>query len=320
MSMKQYQPLVKNAEHVLVGVAQIRVGKPSLRAVGTAAVGAMQRVTQSDLVTDTTDGVTKIVKPTSTLSTGTITSSSTSGTYTGALDGAFILRYNGATFDIFAPDGSMDAGVDAATLGTGYALNLEGGPSGLTLTTVIGTPAEKDSFIVPVWSGLAQDKVQTGIVTPYSPFRGSNESIGAVQSATFSPKVDSVATLEAGFPSEVFDRIVTKTSVTVSFEAMEYKNDNISHLKEMVSQIINESKIGAVPVEVVMRTRGNQLVTFWIPNCTVENLPEIAPQNDFSSLSWELAGSKMTEVSGASDTYNAWLRNAYLYRELEYIH
>lgn len=320
MSMKQYQPTVKNAEHVLVGVAQVRVGKPSLRAIGTAAAGVLQLVTQSEIAVDDTDSTTEYIKPTDTLSTGAITSSTVSGTYSGALDGAFIARFDGTDFDIYAPDGSKDAAVTVAALGSGYEMQLDGGASGVTLTCVIATPAEGDTYIVPVWSGLAVDKLQTGIVTPYSMFKGSNESIGAVKSATFSPKLDSVATLEAGFPSEVYDRIVSKTSVGVKFEAMEYNNEAVAYLKNMVSQIINESKIGAVPVEIVMRTRGNQLVTFWIPNCTIENVPELAPQNDYSSMNWELAGSKMTEVDGANDEYNAWLRNAYLYRELSYVH
>lgn len=322
MDMKQYQPIVKNAADVLIGVAQVRVGLPSLRDIVVASAGPLQRVTQSTVITDETDGVTQIVRPGTVLSTGTITTGTVAGVYTGPLDGAFILRFATATtVDVYAPDGSRDAAVPVASFTAGYALKLEGAAvSGLTLTMTIATPAVGDTFILPAWSGTAQNKVQTGIICPYSPFRGSGNSVGAVKSASFSPKVDSVATLEAGFPSEVYDRIVTKTSVGVKFEAQEYMNANLSSLKNMVSMIINESKVGAVPVEIVMRTRGNSLISFWIPNANAENLPEIAPTNDYSSFSWELAGARMTEVAGGSATYNAWLRNTYIYRELQYVH
>jgi hypothetical protein len=164
------------------------------------------------------------------------------------------------------------------------------------------------------------NKTQTGIITPYSMFKGSNESVGGLRSSSFTPKVDDIATLESGFPSEVVDKIITKTSVSVKFEALEYTNANIGYLKNLVSSIINEATSAAVACEVVMRTRGNKLISFWIPNTSIENAPDYAPTNDFSSLNWELAGSRMTEVDGASAAYNAWLRNCWLYREAEYVH
>ena len=322
MDMKQVQPTVRNAGDVLVGVAQIRVGLPSLRDAGTAVTGVMQLVTKSTVFTDETDGVTEIVRPTNTISAGVIASSSNTGSYTGEQDGAFILRFTDATTcDIYGPDGYKDAAVTATELGTGYELKLEGAvASGVTLTCVVTTPVEGDTYIVPIWSGLAQAKSQTGIVTPYPPFKGSGNSVGAVKSASFSPKIDSTATLEAGFPAETYDRIVTKVSVGLKFEAQEFKNANLSSLQDMVSKIINEAKVGAVPVEIVMRTRSNNLVTFFVPNANAENLPEIAPTNDFSSFNWELSGSRMSEVNGASNTLNAWLRNAYIYRQTEYMH
>lgn len=318
--MKQYQPLVKNAADVIVGVAQIRVGKSSIRDAATAANGVLSVVPQSTLKTDATNGTTQIVVPTVTPSTVTITTHSITGTYTGTQDGCFILRYNGTTWDIFDPEGNKDAGIGTSTTFTAVSLKHKGGASGLTLSATLAGATSGDTMIIPVWAGTAQDSVQTGIVSPYSPFSGSNESVGGIKSASFNPKVDSTAVLESGFPAVVVDQIITKTSVSISFEAQEYTNAAMGTLRDMISKTINESRLGSVPVEMVCRTRGNKLVSFWIPNCTLASMPTIAPTNDYSSFTWELTGSTLTEVSTGSATYNAWLRNTYIFRELGYIH
>jgi len=323
---KEYQPRVKDAANVLVGVAQVRVGRPSVRAAGTAAVKAVQFVGTSAVTVDTSTGTSvDIVRPSDMSTGGTMPTGGTlaaSGTYTGDYDGCFIIRVKDATtVDIYGPNAYKDADVLISAL-TNYNMKLAAATTSGAL--ISGTPATSptagQTFVVPVWSGTAQDKTQTGIVSPYSMFSGSTESVGGLKSASFSPKLDSVKTLEAGFPSEVYDRIVERTSVEITLEAMEYNNDNIQHLKNMVSQIINESKLPAVPVEVVLRTRGNSLISFFVPNASITQFPSYSPTNDFSSLNWSLGTSKLTEISGATTEYNLWLSNAYTYVELTYTH
>jgi len=323
---KEYQPRVKDAANVLVGVAQVRVGRPSVRAAGTAAVKAVQFVGTSAITVDTSTGTSvDIVRPSDMSTGGTLPTGCTlaaSGTYTGDYDGCFIIRVtDSTTVDIYGPNAYKDADVAISSL-TNYNMKLAAATTSGAL--ISGTPATSptagQTFVVPVWSGTAQDKNQTGIVSPYSMFSGSTESVGGLKSASFSPKLESVKTLEAGFPSEVFDRIVERTSVEVAFESFEYTNDNIQYLKNMVSEIINEAKLPSVPVEIVMRTRGNSLISFWINNCSITQFPSYSPISDYSALTWSLGTTKLTEITGATSEYNVWLSNAPIYTELLYTH
>lgn len=323
---KDYQAMVKDANTVLVGVAQVRVGLPSIRSAGTAITKALQFVGTSTMIADTSTGATiNYLDPLDMSTGGTLPTGCTAtvtGTYTGAYDGCFILRYNGTTWDIFSPAGYQDAAVTTASITSGKAMNiLSATASGLTITGVMATtPTSGQTWIIPVWSGTAQNKNQTGIISPYSMFQGSNESVGGLKSATFTPKLESIKTLESGFPSLVADRVIEKISVECKFEALEYNNANIANLKNMVLQITQQFAIPALPVEVVMRTRGNNLVSFWIPNASLQSVPSYSPTNDYSSLSWELGATKSTEITGETAAYNTWLRNANIYEELTYLH
>lgn len=325
---KEYQPQVKDASSVLVGVAQVRIGKPSVRDAGTAAIKSVQFVGTSNISVDTSTGASIDVVQVGDMSTGGVKPAgctlASAGTYTGTYDGCFIIRATSATLvDIYGPNGYKDAGITITSF-SATPKDMKTGAAATSGATLQGVPATTITagmtWIVPVWAGTAQDKVQTGIVSPYSMFSGAAESVGGVKSASFTPKIDSIKTLEAGFPSETFDRIVEKTSVDLKFDALEYNNSNVAYLKNMVSQVINEAKLPSVPVEVVMRTRGNQLVTFWVPNAGITQFPSYSPQNDYSSLPWELGANKMTEITGETDTYNVWLKSAPIFVELGYTH
>lgn len=332
---KDYQPVVKDAGSVLVGVAQVRVGKLSIRSAGTAVVGAPQAVTQSTIITDATDGTTQVVVPTDTLNTGTAVITTPSVAYTGKYDGCFIIRVTstGVTggVEVFAPNGYKNSTVMVASAISAFAPKMNAtDASGVTITATFTNHAVGDTWVIPVWSASAIDRVQSCIVSPYSMFRGAAESVGGLKSASFQPKLDSIKTLESGFPEEVMDRIVTKTSAQVKFEAQEYTNVNVAHLKTAVKKIMNDSALPSLPCEVVMRTRGNSLISFWIPNAGITNAPTYAPSNDYSTLTWELECLNQTEVSKSGDflsvidaelaIFNAWLRNVPLFSELTYVH
>lgn len=326
--MKQFQPLVKNVGGVLVGVAQVRVGKPSVRDAGTAEVKSVQYVGTSEKKTDATSGTSvDYIKPLDTSTGGTLPAGCTlasGGTYTGEYDGCFIIQATSATLcDIYAPNGYKDAGVTISSFAsTPLDMNLGSGePSGATIEGVPATTITAGmTWIVPVWSGAAQTKVQTGIISPYSMFSGSAESVGGLKSASFVPKMDSIKTLESGFPSVTVDRIVEKTSVDIKMEAQEFTNANIDNLRSMMSKVINDATISAIPVEVLVRKRDNSIVSFWIPNAGLTQFPEINPQNDFSSLTWELGASQLTEVTGESAIYNTWVNHTPIFSELSYLH
>lgn len=322
---KEFQPKVKSADSVLVGVAQVRIGKPSTRDAEAAAVMAVQSVGQSALKSvNLQSGLPiNIIKPTRTGNTGMPNAATpfvSSGTYTGEYDGCFIIRKMGTDYSIFGPDGVEDAGVTIAEITAGYSMMVAGVASGATITGVIDTPAEGDTWVVPVWAAGEKSNDQTAIVTPYSMFSTDAESVGGLTEASFTPAVDEVKTLESGFPSTVDASMITKTSVEISFGALEYTNSNLQYLRDMISGVINDSAQMSLPVEVVMQTRGGDLITFWCPNASLSNLPAIAPTNDFSTMTWTLKASTQTEEANYSATYNKWLTESPIFSELVYIH
>lgn len=314
------QPIVRDSGQTLVGVAQIRVGKPSIRTTATAAVGNPTAVGQSDKILSTSDNTTYVVRPKAIYVTNTGTATITvSGTYTAKWDGCIIIRaVDASNVNVFSPNNYMKT--TAGPLSSYSVETASGVASGLTIDATFSGMAAGDTWVIPVWSGVAQDKPQTGIVSPYSMFSGSAFSVGGLKSAEVGMKINGVKKLESGFPTVVADQIIDSTSVSVSFEAYEYANTNMNVLKQMMSEIINKGNIAAVSVEAVMRTRGGSLVTFWIPTATFTSLPSLAPTNDFSTVKFELEALKQTEVTGESTYYNAALAESYIYSELLYSH
>ena len=334
---KQYQAKVKNAGDVLVGVAQVRVGLPSVRpanyVTGTATVKAAFQVPDSTIksqpLSDGSGNCNIIVPGTSTITAPTGGSLTASGTYTGLYDGAFIVRYNGTGYDIFGPDGMQDTAT-VASVTSGYNMKLggsSGAASGATITGTITGVATGMTWVVPVWSSAAVNRAQTGIISPYGIFQKDYNSVGGLKGAKFVPKVDETKTLSSGFPETEDARVLTRTSVSISFEALEYSNANLKGLKDMISSAINDTTTAALPVEIVMRTLGNTLVSFWCPSCSLDSFPELAPTNDFSSFNWSLSANKPTEFSAISEgqsaptvQFNTWQSDANLFTEFAFIH
>lgn len=322
---------VKNPNGVLVGIAQIRIAtQTSIRSALTASMGTVIPVGQSTVFTDATDGTTEIVRPgavyvanSSTAmklaggGTGTI---SASGTYTGAYDGAFIIRATSATAGkVYAPDGTATP----FTITTGSLSTSPAAILGLTITgtglQTTGAPAAGDTWVIPVVAGTAQANLQTGIISPFSLFRGATNSVGGLKDASWDPKIDSIQTLESGFPATVNDQIIAKTSAGFKFNAYEYDGTIPQVLRGMVNAAVNVGDVQAVAAEVVFRYRGGNLVTYWCPSCTIANAPSINPSNDYSAINWELRVNDQTEA-GATGAYAAWLRNSQLYYELGHPH
>ncbi len=328
------QPIVKNAGGVLVGVAQVRVGLASKRAAGTAVVGTPVAAGKSVKVATSLDASVYCVKPQEVYAdnAGTAVLAAT-GTYSGKIDGAFIVRAVDATnVDVFSPYGYMTTATIASFNAAPVALNMVSGTaSGISLQiTTPSAVAAGDTWVIPVFSSSAMDMAQTGIISPYSLFKGATNSVGGVKSATFSPKIDGIKTLSSGFPSYVADQIIDKVSVEMQWNGLEYTNTNLQTLKNMMNKVINEGELPSVSIEFVMRSREGKQISFWVPSATFSSLPSIAPTNDYSDVPYALTGLKQTEfmtdpttqLSVANDLarYNAWLNEAPIYRELNYIH
>jgi len=327
---KKFQPVPVDAGKVLLGVAQVRLSPPSVRAAGTAVIKAVRQVPDSTISTVTgVDGSTsvKIVVPSTTLSNTGITSTlAASGTYTGTRDGAFIIRVKtlsaaaGATADIFSPTGYVEE--DVALPLTNKNLNIESATTSGVLVSgnVTAGGVVGQTFIIPVVSGSAQDSIQTNIICPYSIFSEANESAGALRDSKFSPKVDSQEIFEAGFPAETYSSVITKTSVAVSFTASEFSNTNIDHLRSLMSSVINDSKMGAVACEIMLAASDGTLYSYYVPSAKLETFPEFAPTNSYSAQSWSLNAARQTQVSGGAVVSNTWLTNTKVFYEGDYEH
>lgn len=321
---RSVQPIVKDASGVLVGVAQIRVGLPSIRPAGTAIVRPIVAVGKSKKVTAALDSVTEVVKPAdiyaANAGAGTFT---ITGTYTGAQDGTFILRASTATtLEVWSPLGFKDSNITiAAGSFASTAINVSSGtPSGLSVSASgLASVAEGDTWIISVWSGMAQNNSQTSIISPFSPLTSTN-SVGGLKASKIGFNIGSVKKLTSGFPEYVADQVIDSTSVSVSWESLEFNNSSIQTLRNMMNSVINEGNIAAVPVEVLCRTRGGALYAYWCPSTNFSKFPEISPTNDFSSSNYEMEALKMTEITGAQAYQNAWLTEAPLYQENRFTH
>lgn len=336
------QPLVRDASGVLVGVAQVRVGRPSIRPVGVAAMASgLIACGKSDKVISVSNTAETVIKPTVVYvpNSGATPAITVSGTYTGKVDGAYIIRATGnlgkvadissstpaTRLEVTDPYGTVTYTPAGLVLGTAAMT-----PSyGITLTAgTFASPQVGDTWVLPVWSGAALNMQQTGIICPFSMFYDATDSIGGLKSASFQPKIESVKKLESGFPSYVADQIIDKVSVDVSWSGYEYTNGKLALLKQMISRVINTGELSAISVEMVMRTRGGQLVRMWMPSATFTSLPTYAPTNDYSDVSFAMAVLKQTENTTTANidslsapalaTYNAWLADCPLYTELAF--
>ena len=327
---------VKDSTTALVGIAQVRIATSmSIRPVGTGTLptaALTQAVGSSFVIADASDPTQFIVKPVAAYVPNTYATNpaTPSGTYVGVVDGCFIIRpgdvatsnVDGATLtaagkvNVWAPDGTMSSVTLTGGAGT------TGVVQGVTIALAFGvTPTAKvgDTWVIPVISGSAQSGSQTGIVSPYSLFKGSTNSCGGLTSSSFDPVLDTVAKLESGFPSSINDQIIAKVSAGLKFNCQEFGNPVVSTLRYIANAAIATGDIVAVAAEIVFRQRSGNLITYWCPSCTMPKVPTIAAKNDFSDVAWELSVNKQVQNS-ATGAYAAWLRNTPLYFELQYTH
>lgn len=345
------QPIVKDASGVLVGVAQVRVGKPSIRdAVTTTSnfATSLKPVGLSSKVISVSNANEIVIKPTTVYSPNTLSNPGTAltitaaGGYTGKIDGAYIFRVcTEAKKGKVAEIGDATAGTNPVvevydpygwlchTTTSLSAFGTMTASYGMVFSAAVFTGAKVgDTWVLPVWSKSAVNLNQTAIISPFSMFYDATDSIGGLKSASFQPKIDGVKKLESGFPSQVADQIIDKVSVDVGWSGYEYTNAKLGLLKQMIARVINTGELSAISVEMVMRTRGGSLVRMWIPSATFTSLPTYAPTNDYSDIAFQMSALKQTEFTTTTGldsldaaglvTYNAWLADTPIYSELAY--
>ncbi len=334
------QAVVRDSGGVLVGVAQVRVGKPSMRStVGGTGAGtavAVGKSTTGNVAWMGTNVETVLPTEVFAANAGSMTIA-ISGTYTGIVDGAFIIRATSAgqtaVLDVYSPvgykttlsalaagssGGAKDLKINSADSAPALKISITGGTAGIAIG---------DTWIVPVYTTAAISNSQTGIICPWS-LLTSSDSVGGLKSSKLGFNIGSVKKLEAGFPTQVYDQIIDGTNISLGFESLEFNNTAIQTLRSMMNQVINNGAIAAVPLEILCRTRKGDLYSYFVPSANFSKFPEISPQNDFSSTSYEFQALKQTEISPAIPTsptqdeinYNAWLTNAPLYMEQRHTH
>jgi len=346
---RSQQAIIKDANSVLVGVAQIRVGQPSLRIATTVAQATtLTAVCQSSKVISSTVATEIVVAPSypSVANTGAAASLSVAGTYSGKVDGAYIFRaVNAATGKVAESNSATTAtkievfdvyGYLCHTTTSLAVFGVMTASFGLTFSAATFTGAlAGDTWILPVYSTAAQTKSQTGIVCPFSTLTAT-DSVGGLKSSGFSAKVDGIKKLTSGFPEIVSDQVISGVSADIEWSGFEYLNQKTSLLKKMMADVINSGNLGAVPIEMIARSRGGQAVRIWVPTATFTAFPKVSPTTDYSDISFQFSTIKQTTVTpnlanGGTDinnsagidaltvdkviTYNAWLSDSPLFSE-----
>ena len=274
------QPMTKNVANLAIGKFQVRVGKPSRRVSGAAIIKDAQKRKNGATWDDATN-----TNPTA----------ASAGTYSGTLDGAYIVEVtneSGPICSVTEPDGTVTASVDFSgavgspvTLGDGVTLSF----SSVSATGfVIG-----DVWVVGAYTGNAVSSALTGIASPYS-FLTKSDSVGSISSASLETS-PTYKNHESGYPL-VKDLVMLESSTVTVSSAIEELDAGSSPIVtgEAVSlfDILLDASINGtlynVPVELVAELVTGGTVSFWLPNCQVTPQGELAPGNDWANMPFAL--------------------------------
>jgi hypothetical protein len=280
------QPLSKNVANLGIGMFQVRVGKPSRRLAGVASTTAPQKRVAGG-ATSTADPV------------GTVT-----GTYTGAVDGAFVLTCTNATgpvFSMVSPDGTATPTVTFVTDATPVVLT-----DGISLEfdVVADTGfAVGDVYVVGAYSADAQDNIITGIASEYS-FLTSADSVGAIQSASLETN-PTYKDHYSGYPKIKDLQILESSTVTIK-SALEEINASTgvfttgyaTNLWDILFDASVSGSLYNVPVEIVAELVTGGTLSFWMPNCQITPEGDFTPGDEWASMPFALE----SQVQGALGT------------------
>lgn len=287
------QPITNNVANLGIGMFQVRIGKPSRRIAGVAATTAPQKRVSGGAIT-TAEPV------------GTVT-----GTYTGAVDGAFILTCTntaGPVFSMVSPDGTATPTVTFVTDATPVVLT--DGVS-LEFDSVAATGfAVGDVFVVGAYSGDAQNNIVTGITSPYS-FLTKADNVGAIQSASLETN-PTYKDHFSGYPKVKDLQMLESSTVTVNTALEEINADTTVittgyavNLWDILFDASINGSLYNVPVEIVAELVTGGTLSFWMPNCQVTPQGEFAPGDEWAAMPFSLEA----QVQGSLGTKR-------LYRQL----
>lgn len=281
------QPITTSVDNLGIGMFQIRIGKPSTRVAGTASVTACQRRKRG------TGTIT-------TLPVGTVT-----GTYSGTMDGAFVLTCTednsdttGLNFSCTLPDGSsatpaFTAANTPVSLGLGVSLAFN--------TIDAANFNVGDVYVIGAYTASARAANTTGIVSPYS-FLTSADRVGAISSASLASN-PTFKEHFSGYP-KVRDMLMLESSTIEISTALEEISAATGTLTKGLATTIYDmlfdgsvnGSLYYVPVEIVMNLATGGVMSFWFPNCQIVPEADFAPGNDWGNMAFKLEA----QIQGAS--------------------
>jgi hypothetical protein len=269
---RDYQAVTTDANKLLIGVMQVRVGAPCPRTSGTAYMTAAY--------------------PLQTMGVSAVTLVA-SGTYTGDKDGAYIVEIEtgGATYKYTAPDGTSETGQTMATSATDI-----GDGDGVLLDFSAATGATVGhKWVIGVKAAGAITATQTNITSVYSCLDKSF-SLGSLQSAQIT---GDITTKEhtSGYPA-VKDLVITEaTNLSVEVNIEEFGNTVTAPLFAAMLDAINTGTVYAYPVECIAQFANGDIKSFWFPNTNLVPNLNINPGTD-----WAGTPLKFDAVAQTGDT------------------
>ncbi len=293
------QPVTKDVANLGIGMFQVRVGMPARRQAGAAVVKPARLAVKGDSAIENT--------------------ATSSGTYTGLIDGVFVVEVTDNTGDavtasVWYPGTSYaDEAADQTGLSISGATLLSDGVSITLASELTVNNSVGDVYVIGVYTDQAVDNLVTGISCPFS-FLTKADSVGAIQSAALETN-PTFKEHYSGYPM-VRDLIMLESStVTINAASEEINADTVALVKGYATQLFDmvfdasvNGSLYNMPVEIVAELVTGGTIAFWFPNSQLTPEGEFAPADDWASMAinWE------AQIQGASNPTKRLYRQAFV--------
>lgn len=218
------------------------------------------------------------------------------GSYTGAVDGAFVITATGVGgYDWVAPDG---------TTGSEGALTSQLLANGVSAAFSAALTGD-EVFVIPVYSDDAQTGTRTNILSEYS-ILSQYDSIGAIQNSSFSVN-STMKEHTSGSPAKKDFAILESSDIAIEVTMEEFNvgsaaltaGEATTVFDMVLDSAVNQTKY-FVPVELVaeMATGGTPF-RLWLPSCQVIAQFEMGPGDDWAGSPFQLKAVRQTGLTGA---------------------
>jgi hypothetical protein len=286
-------PLTLNPGDLLIGEMQFRVGRFATRDAGLGVTYPARKVVGVDdtLVTS-------------------------GGTYTGGLDGAFIISITTggadgtAAYTLTDLEGNVSSPVTIPVGGGTHTIGVDVTTSsltssvGVTITFAAGTYTLDDVYVIGVASPDEVTGDQTNIFCPY-PYLPATTSIGSIVSTNASSDI-SYKDHTSGYPQVKDSSIVESTSIKFGCSVEEFNmtesNFATGRATTLVDAMFDSARSGntyIAPLEVLLTSATGKVFSFWIANASLTPNASFAPSNDWANSPIEFVALAQSGISGS---------------------